>query len=63
MLMLILFAVELSDFLSIQIAEELYVDTTRIPTMKINFDITFGRISCNCKYNKNFYLITTKSKM
>lgn len=50
-LMAILFAIEFRDFLSIQVKEELFVDTTRIPNMKINFDITFPRISCSCKYS------------
>ena len=48
--MAVLFAIEFRDFLTINVLEQLYVDTTRIPSMKINFDITFPKISCGCKY-------------
>ena len=46
--MVILFVIEFRDFLTIHVAEELFVDTSRTPTMKINFDVTFPRISCQC---------------
>jgi len=46
LIMALLFVIELQDFLSVQVSEELFVDTTRIPNMTINFDITFSRIAC-----------------
>ena len=49
LIMALLFVIELQDFLSVQVSEELFVDTTRIPNMTINFDITFSRIACPCK--------------
>lgn len=48
--MAILFAIEFRDFLTVNVLEQLYVDTSRIPNMRINFDITFPTISCGCKY-------------
>ena len=48
--MALLFVIELQDFLSVQVSEELFVDTTRIPNMTIKFDITFARIACPCEF-------------
>ena len=48
-LMGMLFFIELNDYLSVQVSEELFVDTSRIPTMRINFNVTFPKIACSCK--------------
>ncbi|KAI9552295.1 hypothetical protein GHT06_022659 [Daphnia sinensis] len=47
LIMVFLFVIEFQDFLSVSVLEQLYVDTTRIPNMKINFDVTFPKISCS----------------
>lgn len=58
--MAVLFIIEFQDFLAISVVEQLYVDTTRLPSMKINFDITFPQIACMCKYIKTMSLINSK---
>ena len=47
--MALLFILELQDFLSVHVTEQLYVDTTRLPNMKIHFDISFPRLGCDCE--------------
>lgn len=47
--MVILFALEFQDFSAVHVLEQLYVDTSRIPNMRINFDVTFPRLGCECK--------------
>lgn len=43
---------ELNDYLSPKLIEELFVDTSRNPNMSINLNIIFPTISCDCKHNK-----------
>lgn len=50
LIMAVLFAIEFRDFLTVSVVEQLYVDTSRIPIMRINIDVTFPKISCGCKY-------------
>ncbi|XP_064381837.1 endoplasmic reticulum-Golgi intermediate compartment protein 3-like [Halichondria panicea] len=45
-IIVILFLSELAYFLSTDIREELYVDTSRGEKMKINFDLSFQRMPC-----------------
>lgn len=44
---------ELNTYLSPNIQEELFVDTTRGPKLKINLDFVVPQIHCDCKYNIN----------
>lgn len=47
-IMLLLFIFELRDYLTPQITEEVYVDTTRsISKLRINLDIVFPRVACS----------------
>jgi len=45
--MILLFTSEIRDYLTPQLTEELFVDTSRSGKLKINFDIVFSRISCD----------------
>lgn len=45
----ILFWMELFDYLTPNITEELFVDTSRNPNIQINLDLEFPSISCDCK--------------
>lgn len=45
-IMALLFLLELNDYLSPNVTEELFVDTSRSPVMSINLDIIFPTISC-----------------
>ena len=45
--MILLFASEIRDYLTPQLTEELFVDTSRSGKLKINFDIVFSSISCD----------------
>jgi len=49
-IMAILFLSELNYFLSVDVDQELIVDTMRGQKMKIYVDITFPKIGCSCKY-------------
>jgi len=44
--MCLLFASQINDFLTPEVREELIVDTTRTGKLKINLDVVFSRISC-----------------
>ncbi len=46
--MLVLFASELSYFLSTEVQPELFVDTSRNEKMRINLDIVFPHMPCAC---------------
>lgn len=46
-----LFMSELRDFISPNVVEELFVDTSRDSKLKINLDIVIPTISCDCKYS------------
>lgn len=50
--MALLFLSELYTYMSPNISEELFVDTSRGHKLRINFDIVVPSISCSCKYNK-----------
>ena len=45
--MLLLFASEIRDYLQPEMKEELFVDTSRSGKLKINLDINFSGISCD----------------
>jgi hypothetical protein len=45
--MILLFASEIRDYLTPQLTEELFVDTSRSGKLKINFDVVFSSISCD----------------
>ena len=47
LVMILLFASELRDYLQPAQKEELFVDTSRTGKLKINVDIVFSRISCD----------------
>jgi len=46
-LMVILFIVELSDYLTPTVTEELFVDTSRSHKLKIHIDLIFPRVACS----------------
>ena len=46
-IMILLFASEIQDYVQPQVAEELFVDTSRGDKLKINFDVVVHRISCD----------------
>lgn len=46
----LLFFSELNYYLTLEVDQELIVDTMRGQKMKIFVDITFSRIGCPCKY-------------
>lgn len=48
--MLLLFTVELRDYMTPNVTEELFVDTSRSPSIQINLDVIFSTISCDCTY-------------
>lgn len=45
--MALLFITELRDYLTPQITEELFVDTSRSNKLRINLDIVFPRVACS----------------
>jgi hypothetical protein len=47
LVMIVLFASEIRDYLQPAVKEELFVDTSRSGKLKINLDIEFSRISCD----------------
>lgn len=49
MIMIMLFISELRDFMTPNLDEELFVDTSRGSKLKINLDIIIPKISCDCK--------------
>lgn len=51
--MILLFISELNTYLTPDVIEELFVDTTREPKLEINLNITVPAISCKCKLGKN----------
>lgn len=48
--MSLLFWSEFNDYLSSNISEELFVDTSRSPNIQINLDFVIPTVSCDCKY-------------
>lgn len=53
-IMVLLFISEVSDYLTPNIKEELFVDTSRGSKLRINLDIIIPNIACDCKYF-NYY--------
>lgn len=47
--MLLLIFMEVMAYLTPQVTEDLFVDTTRGHKLKINLDVYVPQISCNCK--------------
>ena len=47
LIMTLLFASEIRDYLTPEVKEELIVDTTRTGKLKINLDMVFSRVSCD----------------
>lgn len=48
--MVLLFISEVNDFLSPSLKEELFVDTSRGSSLKINLDVVVPSIACDCKF-------------
>ena len=48
-IIVLLFISEVRDFMAVEQDEELLVDTTRGEKLKINVDVIFHNIGCNCK--------------
>lgn len=55
--MLVLFYAEVKDFMTPSITEDLFVDTSRGPKLRINLDIIMPTISCPCKCGAFFSII------
>lgn len=49
LIMGLLFWTEFMDYLTPNVSEELFVDTSRSPNIQINLDIIVPKISCDCK--------------
>ena len=48
-IIVLLFISEVRDFMTVEQDEELLVDTTRGEKLKINVDVIFHNIGCNCE--------------
>ena len=57
--MLLLFASEIQDYLTPSVDEQLFVDTTRGSKLKINLDIVFPK-TVNYDFAVNFYDLAAK---
>jgi len=55
-IMFTLFVSELNYYLTKDVQQELFVDTSRGQKLKINVDITFMKVGCMCK---TFHCIVT----
>lgn len=53
----LLFLSELYSYLTPKISEDLFVDTTRGSKLKINLDIVFPKIPCNCEFVTHILLV------
>ena len=49
-IMFVLFVSELNYYLTKDIQQELFVDTSRGQKLKINIDVTLMKVGCMCKY-------------
>ena len=49
-IIVLLFISEVRDFMTVEQDEELLVDTTRGEKLKINVDVIFHNIGCNCEF-------------
>ena len=47
--MFVLFVSEFNYYLTKEVTPELFVDTTRGQKLRINIDVTFPRMACDCK--------------
>ena len=50
LLMFILFVSELNYYISKEVHQELFVDTSKGQKLQINVDMTFTKIGCSCEY-------------
>jgi len=59
-IMFVLFVSELNYYLTKDIQQELFVDTSRGQKLKINLDVTLMKVGCMCKYLRriNSHLMT-----
>ena len=48
-IMFMLFLSELNYYLSKEVVQELFVDTSKGQKIKINMDVTFPKMGCACK--------------
>lgn len=45
------------DYMTPNISEELFVDTSRSPKIQINLDVVVPQVSCDCMYKIRMFLI------
>lgn len=55
-IMFALFVSELNYYLTKDIQQELFVDTSRGHKLKINLDVTLMKVGCMCKHIKSFWV-------
>lgn len=49
--MFALFVSELNLYLTKDVQQELFVDTSRGQKLRINMDVTFAKVGCTCKFD------------
>ena len=49
--MFALFVSELNYYISKEVQQELFVDTSKGQKLQINIDVTFSKVGCSCKYS------------
>ena len=59
-IMFVLFVSELNYYLTKDIQQELFVDTSRGQKLKINIDVTLMKVGCMCKYQVNSALHSSR---
>jgi endoplasmic reticulum-Golgi intermediate compartment protein 3 len=59
--MFILFVSEFHYYLSKDVQQELFVDTSKGQKLKINVDVTFSKVGCACKSNDSVFILRAKS--
>jgi len=55
--MFVLFWSELSYYLTKDVQQELFVDTSRGQKLRINMDVTFAKIGCACKLTVVIFIV------
>lgn len=53
----LLFWMEFVDYMTPNVSEELFVDTSRSPNIQINLDVIVPKISCDCKYQDLYHVL------